>query len=177
MKKEGSASAGISSNQELCHDTFQIEEPILKRGKKKALTLVIGAESLEWKQQPSGLCDMGRPQCHGVWWGPIASGALLELGSATPTLWVPPAATSSFPRATMGTPGTHSLGCRLSSWGWQEVVVVGAQAYMRVPKSPAARVCGQRVLYTQMRGAYTPMACETVSVCMWHTLDQLQKVI
>lgn len=64
-------------------DTFQTEEPCLKTGMKKALTLVIGAESLEWKQQPSGLCDMGKPQCHGFWWGPTASGALLELGSAT----------------------------------------------------------------------------------------------
>lgn len=43
--------------------------------------------------------------------------------------------------------------------------MVGAQAYMGVPKSPTARVCGQMVLYTQMRGAYTPMAFE-MGVCV-----------
>lgn len=177
MKKEGSASAGISSNQEITMILFKQKNPAWKQIWKKALTLVIEAESLEWKQQPSGLCDMGKPQCHGLWWGPMASGALLELGSAT---FYPVGTLSSY----LQLPQSHSWALleptpwgTVSSWAWQEVLV-GHQAHMWGYPGFLQQGCVDRASCTLRQGELThPWPVRQVSVCTWHTLHQLQKVI
>lgn len=54
---------------------------------------------------------------------------------------------------------------------------MGPQAHMGVPKFPTARVCGQRVLHTQVRELTHSWPVRWVSVCTQHTRDQLQKAI
>lgn len=131
-------------------------------------------ETLECQQQPSGLvwpCLMwphgtegsaGAWQCHLPPWG--CPGSHLQLSHSHHR----------------GTPGTCTLECRVTSWGWQEVVGPQDHTGLGTPVSLTVGVYGQRVLHSQLRGACTPQGlwdrgavCAQICVCVRHVLGSV----